>query len=45
MFLFFPFRPLVALCDSAGPGAAFMSISFVSLLTGEQVTKWFHNIN
>ena len=31
------FRPLVVLCDSAGPGAAFMSISFVSLLSGEQV--------
>jgi hypothetical protein len=30
-------RPLVVLCDSAGPGAAFMSVSFVSLLSGEQV--------
>jgi len=30
-------RPLVALCDSAGPGTAFMSVSFVSLLSGEQV--------
>merc|ERR1719222_738385 len=32
-------RPLVVLCDSAGPGAAFMSVSFVSLLTGEQVNN------
>ena len=35
----FPLRPLVALCDSAGPGTAFMSVSFVSLLSGEQVSK------
>ena len=34
-----PLRPLVALCDSAGPGTAFMSVSFVSLLSGEQVSK------
>jgi len=32
-------RPLVALCDSAGPGPAFMSASFVSLKTGEQVNN------
>merc|ERR1719319_1148994 len=32
-------RPLVAVCDSAGPGAAFMSISFVSMLSGEQVNN------
>jgi len=38
-------RPLVAVCDSAGPGAAFMSISFVSMLSGEQVrvSGRFHN--
>jgi len=32
-------RPLVALCDSSGPGTAFMSVSFVSLLSGEQVNN------
>ena len=30
-------RPLVAVCDSAGPGPAFCSVAFESLLTGEQV--------
>ena len=30
---------LVVLCESAGPGAAFMSVSFVSLLSGEQVER------
>ncbi|XP_063231006.1 breast carcinoma-amplified sequence 3 homolog isoform X2 [Bacillus rossius redtenbacheri] len=30
-------RPLVALCDSAGPGPQFCSVSFVSLRSGEQV--------
>ncbi|CAK9805245.1 Breast carcinoma-amplified sequence 3 homolog [Anthophora quadrimaculata] len=29
-------RPLVAICDSAGPGPQFCNISFVSLKTGEQ---------
>ena len=29
----------MVLCDSAGPGAAFMSVSFVSLLSGEQVAR------
>ena len=33
-------RPLAALCDSSVSGAAFMSVSFVSLKTGDQV----HNI-
>jgi len=32
-------RPLVALCDSSGPGTAFMAVSFVSLLSGEQVNN------
>lgn len=32
-------RPLVALSDSSGPGAPFMSVSFVSLSTGEQVNN------
>jgi len=32
-------RPLVALCDSSGPGTAFMSVSFVSLLSGDQVNN------
>ncbi|XP_014224043.1 breast carcinoma-amplified sequence 3 homolog [Trichogramma pretiosum] len=30
-------RPLVAICDSAGPGAQFCNVSFLSLKTGEQV--------
>ena len=30
-------RPLIALADSAGPGAAFSSASFISLRSGEQV--------
>ncbi|KAJ8676215.1 hypothetical protein QAD02_012001 [Eretmocerus hayati] len=30
-------RPLVAICDSAGPGPQFCSVSFISLKTGEQV--------
>ncbi|XP_078051890.1 uncharacterized protein LOC144477984 isoform X2 [Augochlora pura] len=29
-------RPLVAVCDSAGPGPQFCNISFVSLKTGDQ---------
>jgi len=33
-------RPLIALCDTSGPGSAFMSVSFLSLKTGELV----HNI-
>ncbi|XP_066992105.2 breast carcinoma-amplified sequence 3 homolog [Anabrus simplex] len=30
-------RPLVALCDSAGPGPQFCSLSFISLRAGDQV--------
>lgn len=30
-------RPLVAICDSAGPGPPFCSVSFISLKTGDQV--------
>ncbi|XP_071529568.1 BCAS3 microtubule associated cell migration factor-like isoform X2 [Panulirus ornatus] len=30
-------RPLIALCDTAGPGPQFCSVSFISLKTGEQV--------
>ncbi|XP_012269875.2 uncharacterized protein LOC105694094 isoform X2 [Athalia rosae] len=30
-------RPMVAICDSAGPGPQFCSIGFISLKTGEQV--------
>jgi hypothetical protein len=30
-------RPLIAMADSAGPGTAFSSASFISLKTGEQV--------
>lgn len=30
-------RPMVAICDSAGPGPQFCSIGFISLSTGEQV--------
>ena len=30
-------RPLIALADSTGPGAAFTSASFISLRSGEQV--------
>ncbi|KAL2712671.1 flocculation protein FLO11-like [Vespula squamosa] len=33
---FEPKRPLVAICDSAGPGPQFCNISFISLKTGEQ---------
>ncbi|XP_033317343.1 uncharacterized protein LOC117215047 isoform X2 [Bombus bifarius] len=29
-------RPMVAICDSAGPGSQFCNISFISLKTGEQ---------
>ncbi|XP_063992968.1 uncharacterized protein LOC135170827 [Diachasmimorpha longicaudata] len=29
-------RPIVAICDSAGPGPQFCSVSFISLKTGEQ---------
>ena len=34
-------RPLVALCDSSGSGTAFMSVNFISLLSGEQVCQHF----
>ncbi|XP_064115197.1 BCAS3 microtubule associated cell migration factor-like [Macrobrachium nipponense] len=30
-------RPIIALCDSAGPGPQFCSVTFISLKTGEQV--------
>lgn len=30
-------RPMVAICDSAGPGPQFCSVSFLSLRTGDQV--------
>ncbi|KAK7078259.1 Breast carcinoma amplified sequence 3 [Halocaridina rubra] len=30
-------RPVIALCDSAGPGPQFCSVTFISLKTGEQV--------
>ncbi|XP_047495407.1 BCAS3 microtubule associated cell migration factor-like isoform X2 [Penaeus chinensis] len=30
-------RPIIALCDTAGPGPQFCSVSFISLKTGEQV--------
>lgn len=30
-------RPLVAICDSAGPGPQFCNVSFISMKTGEQV--------
>ncbi|XP_050727416.1 BCAS3 microtubule associated cell migration factor-like isoform X2 [Eriocheir sinensis] len=30
-------RPIIALCDTAGPGPHFCSVSFISLKTGEQV--------
>ncbi|KAG7210236.1 hypothetical protein KM043_011785 [Ampulex compressa] len=33
---FEPKRPMVAVCDSAGPGPQFCNISFISLKTGEQ---------
>lgn len=36
---FSPSRPLVAICDTSGPGPAFMSVSFISLATGEQVSS------
>ena len=39
VLIFSSSRPLVALCDSSGPGTAFMSVSFISLSTGEQVQK------
>ncbi|XP_043485442.1 uncharacterized protein LOC122513241 isoform X2 [Polistes fuscatus] len=35
--LFEPKRPLVAICDSAGPGPQFCNISFISLKTGDQI--------
>jgi len=35
---FNPSRPLVAICDSSGTGTAFMSVSFISLATAEQVS-------
>ena len=34
-------RPLIALADSTGPGAAFTSASFISLRSGEQVSRDF----
>nr|XP_045610030.1 BCAS3 microtubule associated cell migration factor-like isoform X2 [Procambarus clarkii] len=30
-------RPIIALCDTAGPGPQFCTVSFISLKTGEQV--------
>ena len=30
-------RPMIAMCDSAGPGPHFCSVNFLSLKTGEQV--------
>lgn len=30
-------RPLIALCDSAGPGPSFCALSFISIRGGEQV--------
>lgn len=30
-------RPLIALCDSTGPGAAYCNLSFISLVGGDQV--------
>merc|ERR1719394_1514616 len=30
-------RPLIALCDTSASGSAFMSVTFISLKTGEQV--------
>ena len=33
-------RPLVALCDSSGPGTPCTSVSFISLSTGEQVCRY-----
>ncbi|XP_046626843.1 uncharacterized protein LOC124308282 isoform X1 [Neodiprion virginianus] len=35
--LFYSKRPLVSICDSAGPGPQFCNIGFISLKTGEQV--------
>ncbi|KOB74768.1 putative breast carcinoma amplified sequence, partial [Operophtera brumata] len=36
---FAPKRPLIALCDSASPGPAFCSLSFISIRGGEQATN------
>ncbi|XP_044579572.1 uncharacterized protein LOC123261814 isoform X1 [Cotesia glomerata] len=30
-------RPIIAICDSAGPGPQFCSVNFISLRTGEQL--------
>ena len=30
-------RPILAICDAAGPGPQFCSVAFISLKTGEQV--------
>ncbi|XP_068228212.1 BCAS3 microtubule associated cell migration factor-like isoform X2 [Palaemon carinicauda] len=40
-------RPIIALCDSAGPGPQFCSVTFISLKTGEQVKtiKFKHPIH
>ncbi|XP_037871020.1 uncharacterized protein LOC101744657 isoform X2 [Bombyx mori] len=32
-------RPLIALCDSAGPGPSFCALSFISIRGGEQVKR------
>lgn len=38
-------RPLVAICDSAGPGPPFCSVCFISLKTGDQVKSIKFNKN
>ncbi|XP_066955101.1 BCAS3 microtubule associated cell migration factor-like isoform X3 [Macrobrachium rosenbergii] len=40
-------RPIIALCDSAGPGPQFCSVTFISLKTAEQVKtiKFKHPIH
>lgn len=38
-------RPIIALCDTAGPGPQFCSVSFISLKTGEQVSCYSVFIN
>ena len=35
-------RPIIALCDTAGPGPHFCSVSFISLKTGEQVSQQYN---
>lgn len=36
---FNPSRPIMAICDNSGAGTAFMSVAFISLATGEQVSS------